>query len=825
MQLGVGPRKPRAILFCIIELSFLSGLSTVSCGSIGSFLLLRAPSRPYPQLDSSMIPGAGLYLPESLHVNPDAASNPTVPRTTKHKYFERKSAPMQDKDRNLNSSRTSVALSRKSTEDVTKVFSSLSTVFDFADYASSHEKVTSDGEVFVNLLQRVRQDVTEASRLYTSQPVVDYFESWPDKKTWIDAILLDIQRALNDLGVYMETVRVSGDDGGTVGLRRKFDWVLSHQKKLISKQQNLTVCHQSLMTALQVMLTAEMNVAFGGQDPVYEVPAQPWIQEDARDIFRSPHSRQKWRLSQKNLSLPSIMVSEADGDKLDGMPIGFWTREAPNVSTAHLIDSAPVELPGSTPEDLPLPDNWDLYASPTKPRSASMDAISLGRSATQLPAVVGTDVHIPRPETTSHLKRSIRSPTSPLPPRRSFDQVRPPASPTHQKPRASLDQQRPRAYSDQVLPSSLAIRPRASFDQVRPLPTLNEKPLERYDSNASVSVTQAATVPLTTIRARPRAVNVRKPPTKHRSLPSTLPQFHSQSSLMDDLSNWVLPSSARDSYHSNDSPISLSSSTPSTSIASSPVSTKSPTDYPGYTKGLPPVTVPATDVPSINVGKPLSVQAPPTYIPYRPPPPQPSRSPPPAPYAITSTISATRARLQERIMNRAPKLHLPESTSKHEMNSIRPASASESNTVTVEATPTPAPVTEVLPSLPPRPRKNTLEQKTVAAIQTELPAESKVFPPERVEAPKDKTHEQPAMELPVLDAKTSPTASIPSIEHSLPGNNTVEPAKPAMPIAPSPPLGTVSSEVRQTAQAKRRAAHARRMQLAFGAEKDKAGAV
>jgi len=94
-----------------------------------------------------MIPGAGLYLPHSSHVNHEAASTRTEARTMKQKYFERKTA-LQDKDKNLNTgrtpSRTSLALSRKSTEDVTKVFSSLSTVFDFADYASSHEKVSSN---------------------------------------------------------------------------------------------------------------------------------------------------------------------------------------------------------------------------------------------------------------------------------------------------------------------------------------------------------------------------------------------------------------------------------------------------------------------------------------------------------------------------------------------------------------------------------------------------------------------------------------------------------------------------------------------------------
>jgi hypothetical protein len=264
-----------------------------------------------------MIPGAGLYLPHSTHVNHEEALKTSEARPTKQRYFER--ATMRDKGRNLaSSSNISLALSRKSSEDVTKPFSSLPTVFDFADYASSHAKVSSDSEIFVHLLQRVRQDVAEASRLYTSRSVSDWFESWPDKKTWIDAIWLDIRRALNDIGVYMETVRVAGDDGGSNSLRRKFEWVLSHQKKLINKQQNLMVCHQSLTTAIHAMLTVEMNTALNGQDPIYEAPTRPWIPEDARDIFRSPHSRQKWRTNQRNQSLPSITISEAESDKVDG---------------------------------------------------------------------------------------------------------------------------------------------------------------------------------------------------------------------------------------------------------------------------------------------------------------------------------------------------------------------------------------------------------------------------------------------------------------------------------------------------------------------------
>ena len=242
------------------------------------------------------MPGAGLYLPGMLSRSLDD----TEARTEKPRFFGRKSS--QDSD-----------IERKSSEDVTRVFSSLKTAFDFADWASKEGKVSSDSEIFVSNLQRVRRDVTEASRLYTSQAVTDYLDSWPDKKQWIDDIIRDIEKALNDIGISIEAVRVSGDDGGTVGLRRKFQWALSHQKKLMSKQQHLMLCHQSLMSAVQLMQTAEMNATF---DPIYElpVPARSYSEDSSRELLKSPHSRQKWRMSHRNSSVPSITISEPAGD-------------------------------------------------------------------------------------------------------------------------------------------------------------------------------------------------------------------------------------------------------------------------------------------------------------------------------------------------------------------------------------------------------------------------------------------------------------------------------------------------------------------------------
>ncbi|KAF2448454.1 hypothetical protein P171DRAFT_213153 [Karstenula rhodostoma CBS 690.94] len=541
-----------------------------------------------------MMPGAGLYLPDTLSKSLD--------RTEAHTVRQRQvdCSSSQDSD----SDRKSIALSRMSSENVTKVFSTLPTVFDFADWLSTQRRLSSTNEVFVDLLQRVRHDVTEASRLYTSQAVVDYLESWPDKKAYIDKILHDIKKVLNDIGQFLETVRVSGEDGGTVGLRRKFQWALSHQKKLTSKQQLLTTCHQSLMPAVQLMQTAEMNVTF---DPIHELPAQPWVGHTTSDILKSPHSRQKWRFNQRNSSVPSITLSEPD--LKDGRIVRPYQH-------------ALAELPGSTPDDLHRP-SLDVHAELPNSRSNSMES---------------QESHRPTTANASMATAPRRRPPDPPPTRKSIDHVRPSLSFFDDRARASFDSARFRAYSEQMRPQrSFEMRSRPSFDQVQPLPTLTERPIERFNSTASVAVGDAISVPLTPLINQTRCINVRKLPAKHSSLPSTLPSSPDQT-LMDDLSTWVIPQSVRESYRSVqslDTTPSISESTPATSVASSPV-------VPNPLASCPPAPLNATQDPPLPLSEAametklerISTEPSPILrsipiVPSRPAPALPTPSPPP----------------------------------------------------------------------------------------------------------------------------------------------------------------------------------------------------
>ncbi|PVH93401.1 hypothetical protein DM02DRAFT_619303 [Periconia macrospinosa] len=297
--------------------------------------------------------GATSYLQNRPHIS--QAISPARYRSASPAAASARNLGRRPETGNNDPGRPSMAVSRASSENVVKVFSSLPTVFDFADYTTTRGNVPGDTQIFINLIQRVRHDVAEVSRLYETRAVTEYLKAWPDKKLGIDTILLDIQRALNEIGTMMEAVRIAGDDGGPASLRRKFEWVISHQKQFLRKQQHLASCHQSLTGTLQVFYTTDRSFA---------------TREEGDDILQGPHSRHRFRLSLQNNSLPSILVSGVEANHID-MP----------------ASNSPVELPGSTPEDLPDPDSWDLYAPPRRQRSLSASAVSTSPTAMNVPEV------------------------------------------------------------------------------------------------------------------------------------------------------------------------------------------------------------------------------------------------------------------------------------------------------------------------------------------------------------------------------------------------------------------------------------------------------
>ena len=497
-----------------------------------------------------MLPGAGLYLPETL-------SRPPGARRSEDDNGQQQHSERRNSSRCLDARLESIV--ERSSEDVTDAFSSLATAFSFADYASSQTKVSSQNKDFISLLQRVRQDAKEASRLYTSHAVTDFLESWPDKKVWVDGILRDIQLAIHDIGISIETARASGNEHGTAGLRRKFDWTISHHKRLSSKQSYLETCHRSLMSAIDVMQAAEMKST---ADPIYEMPAP---------VLVEVYTKQSWMAKHRNSSMPSVVISEPDEGAMrhNGTKFHSLLKQKADMQVTAPLQHPLAELPGSMPGDL------ETFQSFSEPRHISSDDILLASTQFPNPRLFQhrADNNADSQPSTADRQALQRKPQEPYVSRSSFDNTSPSIGVFDDRAETSPIKSRPRVYSDQVRSHSFPeVKTRTSLDQE--LPTVVERLVEGQGSDSDTgNISQSRR------RYRQRANIARGLATKHHSLPSALPYFPSRTSLMDDLSQWtVAPHPNRESYHTSKcfkTNVSVDTSVPITSVTSSPVNKNS----------------------------------------------------------------------------------------------------------------------------------------------------------------------------------------------------------------------------------------------------------
>ena len=261
-------------------------------------------------------------------------------------------------------------------------------------------------------------------------------------------------------------------------------------------------------------------------------------------------------------------------------------KRGANLATVRPYLHALAELPGSTPDDIHLQNHHaPIVPNPSKPHIHSD-----GKS---LPNLEQMPLHPTIPiqnsqgmcENTADAPKT-RSPDRPSS-RRSFDKVSPSISTLDQKARKSFDLARPRAHSEQITTRrSFEVRNHASHDQVRPMPTLSERPIERLNSTASIALGDAVSISLSSMRHGSKTIIVEKPMLDRGSRSSALPQFPSQTSLMDDLSTRVTPQSVHASYYSYesnqsvDTATSVTTSTPATSATSSPIVPRSSSYWP-----------------------------------------------------------------------------------------------------------------------------------------------------------------------------------------------------------------------------------------------------
>ena len=277
-----------------------------------------------------MLPTAGLFLPETLHRANLPTTAPTEAEVPGLKYFQRKYGWSNQDHKDSEERSSTTALGEIRAQPPTD-YPAISTAYSFADQVLCSGKASPELLNFVNLIRLVRVNVEEATRLYLSSAVSSFLDSFPAKRKWIEGSLQEVQRALNDIGQDMEAVWGQEGDGSTVAFKRKIDWGLKNQKKLLKKQEQLNVCYSQLTGAIYVMQTAELCGKPGAiaQDPIFEAPARPWVPHHEMKAQRGPYSRQKYRTSHTNLSASNLtLVSEAQWDDVDSMYLIYRMRQA-----------------------------------------------------------------------------------------------------------------------------------------------------------------------------------------------------------------------------------------------------------------------------------------------------------------------------------------------------------------------------------------------------------------------------------------------------------------------------------------------------------------
>jgi hypothetical protein len=158
--------------------------------------------------------------------------------------------------------------------------------------------------------------------------------------------------------------------------------------------------------------------------------------------------------------------------------------------------------------------------------------------------------------------------------RRSFDQYLPISATLPRHTRRASDSTIPEEDIEQVQHRHTypaVTRPRSDFEA--PLATVVENTVERNDSGTSGIVT----MPQVAKRYPVNPVYIRRHPGRHRSLPSELPYLQSQSSLTEDLADWMsLPGVQSEKLPSIEWDASSDMASPSMSVASCPAVTHAP---------------------------------------------------------------------------------------------------------------------------------------------------------------------------------------------------------------------------------------------------------
>lgn len=139
------------------------------------------------------------------------------------------------------------------------VFAAVNSAIKLADFILDLREVPEELRVFSSLITRVNSDLDEAFRLRRNPAIDARLIATPSQKQWVDSSINDVQKALHDIGVYVENGRLDEEHGKSVGMKTRFEWVVKNHNKIKTRELALATCQRSLLVAIQTMQTLEMT--------------------------------------------------------------------------------------------------------------------------------------------------------------------------------------------------------------------------------------------------------------------------------------------------------------------------------------------------------------------------------------------------------------------------------------------------------------------------------------------------------------------------------------------------------------------------------------
>ncbi|KAI9662320.1 MAG: hypothetical protein M1821_008487 [Bathelium mastoideum] len=188
--------------------------------------------------------------------------------------------------------------------DPSIVFTGINNAFKLAKFCLELKESSEDVRVFGNLINRVRKDRAEAIR--RRRETAALLEHFPQKKTWIDGTINDIDDVLFQIGLLLEDARLDSQVGKSVKLQHRFEWVLSVKGEFMVKHTLLATCHQSMLSAMAAM--DGLKLSSGDFLVPLSSPEEVDLAEADREPLRPPGLRRKRNKSGSFITYEPVQV-------------------------------------------------------------------------------------------------------------------------------------------------------------------------------------------------------------------------------------------------------------------------------------------------------------------------------------------------------------------------------------------------------------------------------------------------------------------------------------------------------------------------------------